>query len=210
MHDPPSTSVSSIRAPELIGDVEALTKVLSGDGRYFEVIVRRYESALLRVAESRLGRRDAAEEVVQETFLCAYKSLHTYDSRYSFRTWIWTIALNQCRRKYKRAKRDQLVSLNHELADADAEDAKQCNPLSTAIERERSAYLERMLQKIPQSQSDAVRLRFFGGLKYQEIADAMQCSLATAKNRVRVGLSKLSAHMNELNEPTSGESACDR
>ena len=41
-------------------------------------------------------------------------------------------------------------------------------------------------------QADAIRLRFFGGLKFQEIADAMDCSLSTAKNRVRWGLTTIS------------------
>jgi RNA polymerase sigma-70 factor (ECF subfamily) len=44
-------------------------------------------------------------------------------------------------------------------------------------------------------QADALRLRFFGGLKFQEIADAMQCSLNTAKNRVRWGLMRMAELM---------------
>ena len=55
--------------------------------------------------------------------------------------------------------------------------------------------LESLLARLPEAQADALRLRFFGELKFQEIADAMGCSLATAKNRVRWGLTTLSSMM---------------
>ena len=58
--------------------------------------------------------------------------------------------------------------------------------------RERREILERLLLELSPVQADALRLRFFGGLKFQEIADTMQCSLCTAKNRGRWGLLRLS------------------
>ena len=80
--------------------------VLAGRREQFAILVSRYQQRpLLRVAVSRLGRLDWAEESVQETFLAALKSIATYDSRYSFRTWLWTILLNQCRRHYQRRQR---------------------------------------------------------------------------------------------------------
>jgi RNA polymerase sigma-70 factor (ECF subfamily) len=57
--------------------------------------------------------------------------------------------------------------------------------------------LERMLSDLPLPQADALRLRFFGELKYQEIADTMRCSLSTAKNRVRDGLVRLSRQLDQ-------------
>src|SRR5687768_12655499 len=68
-----------------------ISAVLAGEREQFAVLVRRYQRALVRAANSRLGRDDWADDVVQETFLCALKWLHTYDSQYSFRTWLWTI-----------------------------------------------------------------------------------------------------------------------
>ncbi len=49
-----------------------------------------------------------------------------------------------------------------------------------------------LLDTLPEDQADALRLRFYGQMKFQEIADALQCSLTTAKNRVRWGLTRLS------------------
>ena len=61
--------------------------------------------------------------------------------------------------------------------------------------KERNQRLELLLARIPENQADALRLRFYGELKYHEIAAAMGCSLGSAKNRVRWGLSKMTQMM---------------
>ncbi|MCA9176520.1 MAG: sigma-70 family RNA polymerase sigma factor [Planctomycetales bacterium] len=177
-------------------DGQIIADVLAGARERFEEIVRRYQLPLSRVAESRLGRQDWAEEAVQETFYWAFKSLHTYDSQYSFRTWLWTILLNQCRRSYQRMQRRRLESAPDELLSAQ-EAAPAETPLARMLTQESHALLHAGLRQLPDAQADAVRLRFFGGLKFREIADAMDCGLSTAKCRVRLGLTQLSAWIRE-------------
>lgn len=182
-----------------------MTAVLAGRREQFAELVGRYQGPLLRLAENRLGRRDLAEDAVQETFLCAYKSLACYDSKFSFRTWLWAILLNQCRRSLKKGARiplvrafsdhaadhDESTSVSHDIPDEAGA------PPAYAMARERTQELATLLTRLPEVQADALRLRFFGELKFQEIADAMDCSLATAKNRVRWGLTALSGMMRD-------------
>ena len=59
------------------------------------------------------------------------------------------------------------------------------------LARERAEQLEAILDQLSEVQADALRLRFFGGLRFQEIADLMQCSLNTAKSRVKCGLTRM-------------------
>lgn len=181
---------------ETTADGPIIAEVLSGRTEQFAIIVRRYQHALIRVAKSRLGRADWAEDVVQETFLCAFKSLASYDSRFSFRTWLWTILLNQCRRAYQKGQRrtkETPWSSDHDEIDR----RRQCilPPDTLLLAKERAENLQRMLADLPEVQADALRLRFFGGLKFQEIADTMGCGLSTAKHRVRGGLMKLSEQL---------------
>lgn len=178
--------------------------VLAGDRDQFAEIVGRYHSALLRVAYSRLGRREWAEDVVQEALLNAFKSLHTYDSQYSFRTWLWTILLNQCHRHSKKHGRGAMVReqlANESLAARQTADQLRCDdsPADRLLASERSEQLNTMLEQLPESQADALRLRFFGGLKFREIALTMDCSLSTAKNRVRWGLTKMADQLGPTN-----------
>lgn len=169
-----------------------IAAVLAGEGEAFAPLVRRYQAALLRAAISRLGRREWAEEAVQETFLCAHRWLESYDSRYSFRTWLWTILLNQCTRLAKREQKQP-------VADAAQISAAMCEPLCPAsspleqlLARESNQRVHALLLQLPEAQADALRLRFFGELTFPEIAAAMQISEPGAKHRVKSGLLKLS------------------
>jgi RNA polymerase sigma-70 factor (ECF subfamily) len=63
------------------------------------------------------------------------------------------------------------------------------------LAKERTQQLNEVLSDLPDVQADALRLRFFGGLKFQEIADVQGCSLTSAKNRVRWGLLKMAERM---------------
>jgi len=158
----------------------------------FALLVNRYQPALLKAAMSRLLRREIAEEAVQEAFLCAHRWLATYDSRYSFRTWLWTILLNQCSRQAKREAQQTAAK----IGDASSNEcgigtSTAQSPLGRLLARESSERLQELLARLPAVQADALRLRFFGGLTFPEIAAAMRCSEAGAKNRVKTGLIKL-------------------
>jgi RNA polymerase sigma-70 factor, ECF subfamily len=161
---------------------------LAGDDDAFAHLMRRYRGALLKAAISRVGRREIAEEAVQETFLCAHRWFATYDSRFSFRTWLWTILLNQCARQGKREARQSLPTSGEGMV---VELTASPSPLDAMLARETSERLHELLARLPEAQADALRLRFFGGLTFPEIAAAMQCSEAGAKNRVKTGLLKL-------------------
>jgi RNA polymerase sigma-70 factor, ECF subfamily len=164
---------------------------LAGEPEAFGLLARRYAPALVRVALSRLGRRELAEEAVQETLLCAHRWLATYDSRFSFRTWLWTILLHQCTRHARREAR--YASGGADYAQVSIVDSSQAGaePLHVLLNRERSERIHQTLARLPVAQADALRLRFFGGLTFAEIAAAMHCSEAGAKNRVKTGLLKL-------------------
>lgn len=192
---------------EELSDGTLIAAVLAGETDQFAQLVERYQGQLFRAARSCMGRPDWAEDVVQETFLCVFKSLHTYNSQYSFRTWLWTILLNQCRRQLKKFSRGLFIGAwSQSTGDDDlratlAEQLKSDEaPSARMATKERSELLDSLLAKLPEGQADALRLRFFGGLKFQEIAETMECSLSTAKNRVRWGLTKLAEYLGPEDE----------
>src|SRR5262249_13379131 len=83
-----------------------MRRVQAGDVERFALLMRRYQRPLLRAAQSRLGERTWAEDVVQETFLAAFICRASYNEASSFRTWLWTILINLCKRHWrKRAAR---------------------------------------------------------------------------------------------------------
>ncbi|MEX2173380.1 MAG: RNA polymerase sigma factor [Pirellulaceae bacterium] len=176
-------------------DGSLVAAALAGERQAFAHLVGRYRGPLLRAAISRLGRPALAEDVVQEAFLCAHRWLHTYDSRYSFRTWLWSILLNQCSRHAKREAR-HTVDASDRTSPAERV-CPQRSPLEQLLAREEGERLNDLLARLPEAQADALRLRFFGGLTFPEIAAAMQSSESGAKNRVRLGLLTLSQWLSE-------------
>ncbi len=168
----------------------------------FDQLVLRYRDALIRVAQSKLGDRNRAEDVVQDAFLAAYTARQTYKPEFAFRTWLWTILLNLCRRDLKRRSRRPAETagplpetLGREWTEA--EPTSDASGLNEVLVAERNAQLAALLLDLPEVQADALRLRFFGQLKFQEIADAMGSSLGAAKTRVRKGLQALSERLHE-------------
>lgn len=181
-----------------IPDASLIAAVLSGEREQFRALVERYEGPLLRLARNRLGRHDWAEDAVQETFLWAYKSLVGYDSRYSFRTWLWTILLNQCNRQHqKRTRRVELetATTSARQMGTDPLASQEACPSTALLAKERAEVLAEVLAALPEAQADALRLRFFGELKFHEIADVQGCSLTSAKQRVRMGLLKMAERL---------------
>jgi RNA polymerase sigma-70 factor (ECF subfamily) len=181
-----------------IDDSELMRRVQRGDFNAFTVLFRRYRSRLLGVAESRLRQREWAEDVVQETFLCAFKSRHTFRLEANFRTWLWTILFHQCHRHHHRRQRQPVgISDGEESQVLQLLVGQEPLPPEQAIARERRARLDEVLAQLNPAQADALRLRFFGELKFREIADTLECSLLTAKNRVKAGLLKMAELLDE-------------
>lgn len=170
-----------------IPDGSLIAAALAGDESAFAQLAQRYQGPLLHAARSRLTDRQLAEDAVQEALLCAFRWLHTYDSRYSFRTWLWTILLNQCTR---------IAQRRNKVPPAAEEQREAASPVEQLLAQENATRLHELLARLPEAQADALRLRFFGGLKFEEIAQAMECSVSGAKNRVRLGLTQLAIWLN--------------
>jgi RNA polymerase sigma-70 factor (ECF subfamily) len=175
-----------------LDDVQIMRLVQSGQVELFDVLVQRYRGPLLNVAWSKLGDPTWAEDAVQETFLAAFTSRSTYDPQFAFRTWVWTILLNLCRRQWQRREtRPREQSLPQAPAvslPGFREPFTEETAPAILLRSERRAEVHRLLDRLPEVQADALRLRFFGGLQFSEIALAMNSSLGAAKQRVKNGL----------------------
>jgi RNA polymerase sigma-70 factor (ECF subfamily) len=183
-------------------DADIMQQVQGGRTELFDQLVDRYRDRLLRFAAGKLGDRTRAEDVVQETFLAVFAARHTYDPRFAFSTWIWTILLNLCRREWRGRRREGARFCSSARADrgepaygAGAVTAE--TGLTALLQSEQQELLQALLDELPEAEADALRLRFFGGLKFEEIAEAMQSSLSGAKVRVRKGLQRLAERIRE-------------
>ncbi|HEV7281960.1 MAG TPA: RNA polymerase sigma factor [Pirellulaceae bacterium] len=181
---------------------ELIEAARDGDASAFDRLLVPYRAPLYRLALHRLADAEAAEDVVQETFLCVYRYLASYDSRLSFRTWLWTIHLRQCGRWAKSRSKGHGVASADPLTLISADD-REDRPDMICERRDQSALLREALERLPAKQADALRLRFFAGLTFPEIARSLGCSELTAKNRVRAGLTALTGSLGDPSAPVS-------
>lgn len=171
-------------------DEDLMRRTQAGEFAAFEELVRRYRGPLIRVAASKLNDRLAAEDVVQESLLAAFAARHTFNPQFAFRTWMWTILLRLCQKSLQRERRPVRAggSIDPQAVQTAGPDA---SGLEQLLQSERQDMLHQALAALPEAEADAVRLRFFAGLKFEEIAAAMASSVSGAKQRVKHGLERL-------------------
>lgn len=198
-----------------LSDSDIMVQVQQGRTELFEPLVARYRDRLLRFAAGKLGEHGRAEDVVQETFLAVYSARHTYNPRFAFSTWIWTILLNLCRREWRAQRREadrlwQVATAQSSLSVRGNGGASPETGLSALLQSEQQELLGALLEALPEAESDALRLRFFGGLTFEEIAATMNSSLSGAKVRVRRGLERLAERLRDPAEPVGANEVAGR
>jgi RNA polymerase sigma-70 factor (ECF subfamily) len=157
-------------------DSLAITRCRAGDTAAFELIVRRYQAVLYSVAARMLGNADEAADAVQDAFLKAYERLDSYDARFRFFSWIYRILTNECLNVLRARRPVEPVAPDTLVLAAGSFDALEA--------RERRAAVQAALLSLTTEYREVVVLRHYGGLSYDEIADAVGIDAKTVKSRL--------------------------
>lgn len=147
-----------------------------GDAAAFALLVARYRGRVLRLALSLARDRAVAEDITQETFLRAFRSLRGFRGDAAFYTWLYKIGQN--------AARDLLRSRSGSLVGAPGAMPAPETPETSLECAQRAAGMMLALERLPPPWRVAITLREMDGLSYQEIAAAMGCPLGTVRSRL--------------------------
>jgi RNA polymerase sigma-70 factor (ECF subfamily) len=169
-------------------DTELIQDVKSGDKRAFEILVHRHEKFLMRGVVRMTRDLDSAEDIVQETFIKAFRRLHLFEGRATLRSWLFQIALNTARNRFRQTRRESVGTENLDVA---VEGEMENRMVALDVR----ALLQREIEKLPDRQRTALSLRVFDDLSFKEIADVMQCPYDTAKANYRHALLKLKTRL---------------
>ena len=138
-----------------------------------------------------IGREEDARDIVQETFLRAFRALPGFKGQAKFSSWLYRITLNLCR-DWIRKERRTPVSQAPEGIDI-IELAGEATPSETIEQlvgrNQLSRAVSRAMAGLPEEQRTAIILKEYHGLTFQEIADMLDCPLSTVKTRLYQGLS---------------------
>ena len=141
---------------------------------------------------------DLAMEASQKTFISMHKNLPNLNDAARFRSWLYTIAVNYCREELRKKKNARSTSL-HDLRPGEAEDSYQWersserneNPEKVLRQTELSDLLQKCLMELSEEQRKVVIMKEYEGLKFREIAEALNISENTVKSRMYYGLDGL-------------------
>ena len=174
-------------------DIYYIEKVKNGQTNNFSYIVERYQDIVFSIALKVLRNREDAEEMAQESFIKAYKSLHTFKGNAKFSTWLYRITYNSCisevrKRKIHFASTDEL-----EIKDETAE-----LNLDGIPEENRAKCIKEALEKLPEQEYTLVLLYYFEEQSIEEISKVTKLSESNTKVKLHRARKKLYTIINEM------------
>jgi RNA polymerase sigma-70 factor, ECF subfamily len=157
-------------------DAEAIQRVLDGDVEAFSILVRKYHARCTGYARRMLRNRELAEDVVQETFVRAFRGLRGYDDRNRFAAWLLRILANRCRSALKAEARGRFRSWDDLPAPPE--------PQTTAPDNVTPRAVENAVSRLPAEQREAFLLRHVEQLSYEEMRAVTGAGVSALKMRV--------------------------
>jgi RNA polymerase sigma-70 factor (ECF subfamily) len=176
------------------GESAAIQRARRGDREAFRLLVERHSRALFRLAWRMTGNEPDAEDMVQDTFLKAWKQIGKFDGRASFATWLYRICANCSLDHIRSAKRKQDLVSN---CDEDAQDpfaqiaASAPSPERLALSSEITARLLPALSDLSEMERAAFVMRHYEGVGIEEISVALGVQPGAAKHSVFRAVQKL-------------------
>ena len=177
-----------------LSDATYVARARSGDTDAFRVLVEHHSRSLFRLAFRMTGNEQDAEDVVQESFLRAYRQLGKFDERASFGTWLYRIAAN-CSLDLVRSKKRRSEQVAH--IEPDMEDpiaalpATDPTPERMALSGEVRERVAEAMKELSATERTAFVLRHFEGMCIEEVSRVLDCQPGAAKHSVFRAVQKL-------------------
>jgi RNA polymerase sigma factor (sigma-70 family) len=165
-------------------DKEIIDKIVGGESALFEILIRRNNSFLYKTGRSYNYNHEDTQDLMQETFIDAYKNLSTFENRSSFKTWIIKIMLNHCyRKRQKFSYKNEIVNEMNENV-TPMYSGKQSDTGTIVANKELSEIIEGALQKLPFEYRLVFSMREINGLNTAETSESLDISEANVKVRL--------------------------
>ena len=180
-----------------------VAKARAGDADAFRLLVERHSRRLFGLAFRMTGNEQDAEDVVQESFLRAYRRLSQFDDRASFGTWLYRIAAN-CSIDLMRTKGQKA----QQMVETDVEDpvlalrSSDPSPERSALSAEVRDRVAEAMHELSPVERSAFVLRHFEGMRLEEVGRALGCQTNAAKHSVFRAVQKLRRALEPLASPS--------
>jgi RNA polymerase sigma-70 factor (ECF subfamily) len=170
-------------------DHELVLRAQRGDKRAFGLLVDKYQRKLARLLSRMIRDQAEIEDVVQESFIKAYRALPNFRGDSAFYTWLYRIGINTAKNYLVSMGRRPTVSTDIEIEDAENFDSGDElrtteTPETTMMTKQIAQTVNDTVEGLPEELKTAITLREIEGLSYEEIATIMSCPIGTVRSRI--------------------------
>ena len=164
-----------------VTDAHLIGCIVNGDADAIRPLMDRYQRPLAALLQRALGRTPDVEDVFQETWIRVVRSAHRYDPEQRFSAWLFAIAWNLVKDRWRR-------TVTTEDVDLAALASPERSPEERAMDADRAERVRDMVARLPERLAQAILLRYFEELSEKEMAERLGIPLGTVKSRIHHGL----------------------
>ncbi|MFP4046252.1 MAG: RNA polymerase sigma factor [Bacteroidales bacterium] len=180
------------------GDEYYIERILNGDQSSYALLVERYKNMVFTIAIRMLKNHELAEEVSQDAFLKAYKSLKQFQKKSKFSTWLYRIVYNQCISELRKQKQNTM-SIDDESSSKSVLNIEDTLNKTEGLENEdRKYYIEKALSYLPEDDRMIITLFYQNEMTTEEIANIVNLSVSNVKVKLYRSRNKLYETLNSL------------
>ena len=175
--------------PERAIDQKLVEKAQKGDKRAFGILVEKYHKKLTRLLARMVRDQSEIEDIVQDSFIKAYRAINNFRGDSAFYTWLYRIGINTAKNHLVSLGRRPKAMNDVEIEDVENfEDGQELRNLETPensmMTGEIVTTVNDTIESLPDELKEAISLREMDGLSYEEIAELMQCPIGTVRSRI--------------------------
>ncbi len=170
-------------------DQHYINKVKAGDSNAFAILIDNYKDMVFSLAMKVMKNREEAEEVSQDTFIKAYRSLHSFKGDSKFSTWLYKITYNNCMDRVKKIARTYNTNTIDEVVENRIESTD--SVLDTIERKERAELMKDCMNELPEDERTILWMFYYQELSLKEIIDVTSYSEANLKVKLHRARKKL-------------------
>lgn len=187
-------------------ETEFIERLKAGEAKAFDTLVTRYSADIYALLYRITEDAEEAGDLTQETFLSALKAIKNFRGDADLKTWLFRIAINESRNRFrwwKRRRRDTTISLDAPIGESEttlgdtfSSDSK--TPEENLLAKEREEKLRAALNDLPAHFRETIVLCDIEGLSYEEISSVLQINIGTVKSRIARGREELRKKLSDI------------
>ena len=182
---------------QALTDKEVIERILSGEKRLFEHLIRKYNQRLYRIARSIVMNDNEVDDLMQCAYIRAYEHLHSFQWRSAFSTWLVKILVNECLSHLKKKKRFMVSNIDEELKSGNYRNTSSATPASVVLNKELAVALENALLNLPEKYRIVFVMREMENMSVAETVEALDITESNVKVRLNRAKSMLQQKLND-------------